>query len=96
MGRYFGFRYKTAEELVSHDIHNNTYNYKHSFAVEIVPICKDNIVCLPTKLAQSLGNLGQICVCHRVTTSVHLIDPNTLQRKFKCDQRFYIILMAVF
>ncbi len=75
------FRYCTAQELVSHDIHNNTYNYKSTFSVEIVPICKDNIVCLSPKLAQQLGNLGQICICHRVTQTVHLIDPATLQRK---------------
>jgi len=31
---------KASQELISHDVHNNTYNYKHTFAVEIVPICK--------------------------------------------------------
>jgi len=31
---------KASQELVSHDVHNNTYNYKHTFSVEIVPICK--------------------------------------------------------
>ena len=25
---------------MSHDTHNNTYQYKHTFSVEIVPICK--------------------------------------------------------
>ncbi|EMP32714.1 60S ribosomal export protein NMD3, partial [Chelonia mydas] len=40
---------------------------------------KDNVVCLSPKLAQSLGNMSQICVCIRVTSTVHLIDPNTLQ-----------------
>lgn len=72
-------RYVTAQELVSHDIHNNTYNYKDTFSVEIVPICKDNIVCLPPKLAQSLGNMSQINVVHRVTQTIHIIDPSTLQ-----------------
>jgi len=72
-------KYQTAQELISHDIHNNTYNYKFTFSVEIVPICKDQVVCLPVKLAQSLGNIGQIAVCQRVTTAMHLIDPNSLQ-----------------
>ncbi|CAH1772405.1 unnamed protein product [Owenia fusiformis] len=72
-------RYKTAQELVSHDVHNNTYVYKYTYSVEIVPICKDNIVCLSTKMAQSLGNISQICICHRVTQTLHIIDPNTLQ-----------------
>lgn len=72
-------KYQTAQELVSHDIHNNTYNYKHTFSVQIVPVCKDNVVCLPKKLAASLGNINPICVCFKVTTTIHLIDPNTCQ-----------------
>lgn len=72
-------RYKTSQRLISHDIHSNTYNYKSTFSLEIVPICKDNLVCLSPRLAQSLGNMGQICICARVTSTIHLIDPNTLQ-----------------
>lgn len=40
---------------------------------------QDNIVCLPPKLAQILGNISPICICSHVTQTVHLIDPNTLQ-----------------
>lgn len=72
-------RFNTAKELVSHDPRNNTYNYKHTFSVEIVPICKDNIVCLPQKVAQSLGNINPLLVCTRITTNIHVIDPATLQ-----------------
>ncbi|MED6245878.1 ribosome-binding protein, partial [Ataeniobius toweri] len=72
-------RCKTSQRLISHDIHSNTYNYKSTFSAEIVPVCKDNVVCLPPRLAQSLGNMGQICVCIRVTSTIHLIDPRTLQ-----------------
>ncbi|XP_021790384.1 60S ribosomal export protein NMD3 isoform X5 [Papio anubis] len=72
-------RYKASQRLISQDIHSNTYNYKSTFSVEIVPVCKDNVVCLSPKLAQSLGNMNQICVCIRVTSAIHLIDPNTLQ-----------------
>jgi hypothetical protein len=81
---YLIVRLTTAQELVSHDIHNNTFNYKHTFSVEIVPICKDNVVCLPVKLAQHLGNMGQICIVYRVTQAIHVIDPNTCQSK-SCD-----------
>lgn len=31
---------KTAKRLVSHDASSNTFNYKYTTAVEIVPICK--------------------------------------------------------
>ncbi|XP_071804642.1 60S ribosomal export protein NMD3-like [Asterias amurensis] len=72
-------RYKTAQQLISHDIHNNTYVYKYTFSVEIVPVCKDEIVCLPKKVARSLGNIGQLVLCTRVTSGLQFIDPLTLQ-----------------
>ena len=33
-------RLKTSQQLVSHDIHNNKFQYKHTFSVEIAPISK--------------------------------------------------------
>ncbi|KAG8136113.1 putative 60S ribosomal export protein [Naja naja] len=64
-------RIKSSQRLISHDIHSNTYNYKSTFS--------DNVVCLSPKLAQSLGNMSQICICIRVTSAIHVIDPSTLQ-----------------
>ena len=55
--------------------------YRYTLSVEVVPICKDNVVCLPVKLAHSLGGIGQICVVYKVTSKLHLIDPNTCQCK---------------
>eukprot|EP00002_Diphylleia_rotans_P017623 TRINITY_DN3421_c0_g1_i2.p1 TRINITY_DN3421_c0_g1~~TRINITY_DN3421_c0_g1_i2.p1 ORF type:complete len:519 (-),score=103.14 TRINITY_DN3421_c0_g1_i2:529-2085(-) len=72
-------RAKLSEELVSFDEQSSVANYKYTFSVEIVPICKDDLVCLPAKLAAAMGNISQICICLRVTTTIHLIDPLTLQ-----------------
>ncbi|KAG5269778.1 hypothetical protein AALO_G00206010 [Alosa alosa] len=72
-------RTKASQRLISHDVHTNEYNYKSAFSVEIVPVCKDNVVCLSPRLAQSLGNMSQVCVCTRVTSTIHLISPSTLQ-----------------
>ncbi|VDO81602.1 unnamed protein product [Heligmosomoides polygyrus] len=66
-------------ELVSHDTKNNTYDYKHTFCVEIVHICRDNVVCMPKKMAQQLGNMSQIAICLRVSNVITLIDPSNLQ-----------------
>jgi len=70
-------RTNTAKELVSHDVRSNVYNYKHVFSAEIVPVCKDDVVCLPAAVARQLGNMSQICVVLRVTQVVQLIDINT-------------------
>lgn len=70
-------RMKQSERLISHDIRNNTYNYKNTFSVELVPVCKNDIVCLPLKVARSLGNMSQISICYKVTATLHFLDPFT-------------------
>ncbi|SLM39463.1 nonsense-mediated mrna decay protein 3 [Lasallia pustulata] len=72
-------RTKKSQELISMDIHTSTKSYKFSFSVELVPICKDDLVCLPIKLAKSVGNISPLTLCYRVGTSVNLLDPSTLQ-----------------
>ena len=38
--------YKTSKQLVSSDTHTATYNYKYTFLVTIVPLCRDDLVLL--------------------------------------------------
>ena len=82
-------RSKTSKQLVSADLQNMTYNYKHTFCTEIVPLCKDDLVCLPTKLANSLGTLGNIALVWRVSTTVHVIDPLTLRTGEISGEKYY-------
>ncbi|XP_066150044.1 60S ribosomal export protein NMD3 [Euwallacea fornicatus] len=72
-------KFQHSKKLISHDIHSNVYNYKFTFSVEIVPISKDSVVCLPRKLTQSLGGISPICLIYRVTNTLHLIDPSSGQ-----------------
>eukprot|EP00887_Chlorella_sp_A99_P002026 scaffold18.g2026.t1 len=73
-------RYRHDKQLVSHNIHESTYNYKYTFSVEIAPICKDDLVFLPPKVATSYGNIGPLVVCTRVTSAITLTDPLTLRQ----------------
>lgn len=73
------FRSKASERLLSADTHSNTANFKFTYSVEIVPICKDDLVCLPPKLARQLGNIDPLTLCTRVGNSLHLLHPSTLQ-----------------
>lgn len=50
-------RYKCSEEIISSDIQSNTANFKYTYSVEIVPICKDDLICLPLKVSRSLSNI---------------------------------------
>lgn len=82
-------KYLPSQQLISHDTHSNTYNYKFTYSVEVVPVCKDDIMCLPNALAKYLGNIGQICVCLRITNNVLLIDPFTLKTAELSKQYFF-------
>ncbi|TVY34429.1 60S ribosomal export protein [Lachnellula subtilissima] len=72
-------RSKKSQELISMDIHTSTSSYKFTFSVELVPICKDDLVALPIKLAKQTGNILPLGLCYRVGTSLNILDPSTLQ-----------------
>ena len=72
-------RSKKSQELISVDIHTSSKSYKFTFSVELVPICKDDLVALPLKIARQIGNITPLTLCYRVGTSVNLMDPSTLQ-----------------
>ncbi|OZJ04343.1 hypothetical protein BZG36_02381 [Bifiguratus adelaidae] len=71
-------RSKSSEQLVSTDIHSGSSSYKFSYSLEIVPVCKDDLVCIPNKLAKSLGNISPLLICLRVSNTLQLMDVNTL------------------
>ncbi|KAI0090488.1 NMD3-domain-containing protein [Irpex rosettiformis] len=72
-------RSKASEQLLSSDTHSNTANFKYTYSVEIIPICKDDLVCIPFKQARALSNISPLTICSRVGNSIHLLDPSTLQ-----------------
>jgi len=45
-----------------------------------MPICKDDLVCIPQKLARQLGNINPLTICSRVGNTIHLLDVATLQQ----------------
>jgi len=72
-------RVKKSQELISMDTHTSKKSYKFTYSAELVPICRDDLVALPLKLAKSSGNISPISLCYRIGTSINLVDPNTLQ-----------------
>lgn len=72
-------RVNKSQELISMDTHTSIKSYKFSYSCSIVPICKDDLVALPIKIAKQLGNISPLVLCHKIGTSVNFLDPNTLQ-----------------
>lgn len=68
-----------SRELISSDTHTGTSQYKFSHAVEIAPICRDDLVVLPASLASKMGSIGRLVLCYRISTAIHFVDPQTLQ-----------------
>ncbi|KAL0921985.1 hypothetical protein M5K25_005941 [Dendrobium thyrsiflorum] len=80
---------RSDKQLVSHDPKSNTYNYKHTFSVEICPICREDLICLPPKVSNSLGNLGPLVLCTKVSNNILLLDPFTLRTSYLDAKQYW-------
>ena len=72
-------RVNKSEQIISMDVYTSTSNYKFTYSVEIAPICKDDLVCLPLRVAQSLSGIGQLVIPYRINNSIKFIDPASMQ-----------------
>ncbi|XP_047943719.1 60S ribosomal export protein NMD3-like [Salvia hispanica] len=82
LGKYVPIRTRSDKQLISHDPKSNSYNYNYTFSVEISPICREDLICLPPKVAAGLGNPGPLVICNKVSSSISLLDPFTLRQSF--------------
>jgi len=67
---------KHSKHLVSHDVHNSTYNFKKAYYIELCPLSRGDLVFLPRKIAKALA-CPQILLVLRVRSNLHLVDPKT-------------------
>lgn len=70
---------KHSKKLVSADNHSNIFNFHYTYLVTLVPVCKDDLVLLPKRLAEQLGNISRLVVAQRITSAVQFVDPLTAQ-----------------
>ena len=76
------------KQLVSHNANDNSYNYQYTFMVEIVPICKEDIVILPFKASQGMGGVGPLMLVTRVGSSFQITDPHTMKQNWMDASQF--------
>jgi len=82
-------RSKSSSKLISENVHNSTANLQLTYSVELSPLCKDDLLVLPRKLAQSCGNISDVALCARTTSMVHLLDPVTGQKAELATDRYW-------
>ncbi|XP_061992787.1 uncharacterized protein LOC133710667 [Rosa rugosa] len=89
VGKVAPIKSRHDKQLVSHDQKSNNFNYRYTFSVEICPICREDLICLPPKVKSSLGNLGPLVICTKVTNSIALLDPFTLRHGFLDTDQYW-------
>ncbi|PQQ21947.1 60S ribosomal export protein NMD3 [Prunus yedoensis var. nudiflora] len=78
VGKVTPVRSRSDKQLVSQDS-----------KIEISPICREDLICLPPKVRSSLGNLGPLVICTKVTNSIALFDPLTLRQGFLDTDQYW-------
>ncbi len=81
-------KYRQSKQLISADINSNQYNYKHTYYVELAPICREDVVYLPPKLQKELGGASPICLVAKVASMIQLLDPIN-QKTYSIDSEAY-------
>eukprot|EP00512_Aurantiochytrium_limacinum_P004092 CAMPEP_0171499174 /NCGR_PEP_ID=MMETSP0958-20121227/8286_1 /TAXON_ID=87120 /ORGANISM="Aurantiochytrium limacinum, Strain ATCCMYA-1381" /LENGTH=568 /DNA_ID=CAMNT_0012033709 /DNA_START=128 /DNA_END=1834 /DNA_ORIENTATION=+ len=82
-------RYKTSKKIISQDLKSNTSIHNFTYSTEIVPICRDDAICLPKAVAQKIGSISQFVLCQSVTNVMRFIDPKTCQVAELTGERYF-------
>jgi nonsense-mediated mRNA decay protein 3 len=78
-----------SRKLVSADHNSNQGNFKENYFVEIVPLCKDDLVVLPRAMARGLSDISQLTLIKGIGASIHIIDPVTNERQEISAERYW-------
>jgi len=70
---------KQSKRLISADCKSNTYRYKYTIYAEIPAPCREDLVCLPKKVCRKKGGCSPLLIVRKVTSTIHLMDPTTLE-----------------
>ena len=61
--------------MISTDDKSNISNYKFTNLVEICTLCKDDLLYLPKKTANNLGNISRCVLVKNISNVIHFVDP---------------------
>lgn len=72
---------KFSRKLISQDKKSGTAEFKNNFLIEIVPLCKDDLVILPKELARNLSNFSPLVLIKSISAGIHIVDPISGERQ---------------
>ena len=82
-------RQKHSRKLVSSDIKACTGNFKDNYLIELVPICKDDLISMPKELARNLSDMNPLCLVKTVQGGIHLVDPQTGEKQEMSSEKYW-------
>lgn len=71
-----GTKLLVSNRLITEDKNNNKMKYKFSYSVEIISLCKDDLVILDEEFAKK-RSISRMVLVTRVTRKITLVDPLT-------------------
>lgn len=80
---------KSSKHLINHDAKNNTYNYKYSFALDICPVCKYDLIFFSKEMSLKYGVKSSFYLCFHVSIFILLINPFSITNSIYISQERY-------
>jgi len=82
-------RWKEAKKLVGDDKKTQREVYTFNYSVEIPPISKDELVCLPPKICSSYGGINPLLICSKIANTLHFRDPFSLKEYIFSNEEYW-------
>ncbi len=79
---------RQSKQLISADISSNDYCYKHSYFIELAPICHEDLVYIPPKMRKEVGGCSPVGLVTKVATLIQILDPIN-QKCYTLDEDSY-------
>jgi nonsense-mediated mRNA decay protein 3 len=80
---------KYARKLVSADFRDNHGDFKHNYMVELVPICKDDLISIPKSLARKCADINPLCLVKSIAAGLHVLDPMTGEKHEISSEKYW-------
>lgn len=78
-----------SSQLVSTNTQSGKSSYKFTYSVELAPICREDLVIIPSKFSQVKGGMARLVLCYKLNNSLHFVDPNSCRTTFITSGDFW-------
>ena len=91
---------KFSKRHISTDARTSKHRYELTYAVDIVPLGRGDLVIMPVNLQAKNSSAGELVLVSKVASSIHLLNPLTLKRdeliasKYFAKEKLIRVLMS--